>query len=389
MGGNNFRTGTPYRIYEACDYYRPIKGITGVMELQPGQVNWALINPQPQPGSVDMWIMQAFGGGCSFVCTYRYRHPLWSSEMYHEGIVGTDGVTLSQGGKEYVQAIKEMKILRAAYDSTAIMPEQVEKRRTALLWSHDVMWDLDIQQQTSQWNTWNFRNTYTSAVKSTAAPMDFISENDDFNKYHFLIAPAYQLIDSALIHKWRRYAENGGNLILTCRTGQKDKNGHFFEAGWAEPIRSLIGADIEFFDMITPDINGTITHNKKEYKWNTWGEILSPYPGTEVLASYSDQYYAGKAAAITRHLGRGTVTFIGVASKDGMLEREFVRNVYERAGVKIEDLPLGVFMEWRDGFSVAVNYTDKDFKLTLPPNAEVLIGNNPLQTAHVIVWKSR
>ena len=36
LGGNNFRTGIPYRIYEACDYYRPIKGITGVMELQPG-----------------------------------------------------------------------------------------------------------------------------------------------------------------------------------------------------------------------------------------------------------------------------------------------------------------------------------------------------------------
>jgi len=389
LGGNNFRTGIPYRIYEACDYYRPIKGITGVMELQPGQINWASVNPQPLPGTIDMWILQAFGGGCSFLCTYRYRHPLWSSEMYHEGIVGTDGLTLTQGGKEFVQSIKEMKILKAAYDSSAIIPEILENRKTALLWSHDVMWDLDIQKQTTQWNTWNYRNNYTSAVKSIGAPMDFISEKDDFNRYHFLIAPAYQLIDSTLVNKWRHYAEDGGNLVLTCRTGQKDKNGHFFEASWAGPIRSLIGADIEFFDMLPTDIYGTVRFNKNDYKWNSWGEILTPHQGTEVLASYADQYYSGKAAAITRRLGKGSVTFIGVASKDGLLERQLVRNVYERAGVKIEDLPKGVFIEWRDGFYIAVNYTDKEFKLPVTSNAQILIGTNPLQTAHAIVWKSR
>ena len=26
LGGNNFRTGNPYRIYEACDYFRSIQG---------------------------------------------------------------------------------------------------------------------------------------------------------------------------------------------------------------------------------------------------------------------------------------------------------------------------------------------------------------------------
>ena len=65
-------------------------------------------------------------------------------------------------------------------------------------------------------------------------------------------------------------------------------------------------------------------------------------------------------------LGKGTVTFIGVASKDGLLERQIVRRVYEKAGVKIEDLPKGVFMEWRDGFFVAVNYTDNNFKIPVP-----------------------
>lgn len=389
MGGNNFRTGIPYRIYEACDYYRPVNGVTGLMELQPGQVNWGSVNPQLLPGTVHMWIIQAFGGGCSFLCTYRYRHPLGSSEMYHEGIVGTDGVTLSHGGSEFVQAIKDMKMLRAEYDSSLVMPEIIFRRKTAVLWSHDVMWDLDIQKQTILWNTWRHRNNYTMAVKSAGAPMDFISEDDDFSPYPFLIAPAYQMIDKELVKKWYDYAQNGGHLILTCRTGQKDKNGHFFESGWAGPVRFLIGADLEFFDMLLPDVYGKVRYNGSDYLWNTWAEILTPYHGTDVLASYTDQFYAGKAAVIKRQLGKGDITYIGVASKDGLLERHIVRSVYETAGVLIEDLPKGVFTEWRDGFFVAVNYTDNDYNIPIPEDGRILSGINPIKPAHAVVWTTR
>jgi beta-galactosidase len=144
LGGNSFRTGNPYKIMESCDYFRSVSGVTGVMELQPGQVNWAPINPMLQPGTVHMWLMQAFGGGCSFACTYRYRHPVFSSEMYHDGIVGTDGVTLTQGGSEFVQTIGDMKNLRKHYNPKATLPTRFANRKTAFLWSHDVMWDLDI-----------------------------------------------------------------------------------------------------------------------------------------------------------------------------------------------------------------------------------------------------
>lgn len=84
-----------------------------------------------------------------------------------------------------------MKVLRAEYDSTAVMPVELMGRKTAFLWSHEVMWDIDIQKQTTLWDTWRNRNIYSSAVKSTSAPLDFISENDDFSGYPFIVAPSY------------------------------------------------------------------------------------------------------------------------------------------------------------------------------------------------------
>ena len=387
LGGANFRMGHPSKIHEANDYYRSISGVTGIMELQPGQVNWAGINPQLQPGTVHMWLSQAFGGGCAFTCTYRYRHPLGSSEMYHEGIVGNDGVTLSTGGKEFVQAIQDMKLLRKEYNPKAVLPQKIANRKTGFLWSHENLWDLENHKQTKHWNTWKHRNTYSSAIKSTGAPVDFLTEEDNFDDYSFIVASSYQLIDQKLVDKWTKYVEKGGNLILSCRTGQKDKNGHFFEANWSAPIVPLIGADVDFFDVLVTDLKGNIKADNNNFQWNTWADVLSPRKGTEVLATYEDQFYKGKAAAVTRKLGKGTVTYIGVESTDGNLERLIVRKVYERANVAIENLPSGVFVEWRDGFYVGVNYSNDPIELAIPKGSKILVGQNPLQPAQAVIWK--
>jgi len=82
------------------------------MELQPGQINWGQWNAQPLPGAVRMWIWHCFGLGEKFVCTYRFRQPLFGSEQFHNGIMETDGTTVSRGGQEYVTAIREINNLK-------------------------------------------------------------------------------------------------------------------------------------------------------------------------------------------------------------------------------------------------------------------------------------
>ena len=47
----------------------------------------------------------------------------------------------------------------------------------------------------------------------------------------------------------------------------------------------------------------------------------------------------------------------------------------------------GVYVDWRDGFWVAVNYSSRPAQLSLPPAAEILMGSNPLKPADVLVWK--
>jgi beta-galactosidase len=361
------------------------------MELQPGQVNWGEVNPQPYPGAVHLWIMRAFATGAKFVCTYRYRQPRSGAELYHYGIVGPDGVTPTSGGEQYVQAARELAQLRDVANPGAPLPATYAARRAAILYNRDVRWDIDNHKQNKAWDTYEHLLKYHRALKRVGAPVDVITEEKDFAAYPFLIAPAYQLLDDKLVARWKTYVENGGHLILSCRTGQKDRRGHLWEAAWAAPIHDLIGASIKFYDTL-PEPN--VGHVKAEpdasaHAWSTWADVLAPAEGaqTNTLATYSDQFYAGAIAAIARKLGKGSVTYIGADSLNGTLEAALVREVYARAHVPIENFAEGFLVDWRDGLWIATNSTESPQPAPIPSGAKILFGTREVPIAGVTVWR--
>ena len=388
QGDLGFRMGDPAHVSITNDFLRNLgSGVEGPMELQPGQVNWAPTNPLLQPGVVNAWIMRAFAQGGRFVCVYRYRQPAFGQELYHKTMVEPDGVTLSPGGKEFVLSIEEVQKLRKLYKPDTPAPPDYEGRRTAFLMNFENRWDIDNHKQNVRWNTTDHWLKYYRALKSMEAPVDVITEDRDFSRWRYLVAPSYQLIDKNLVARFTQYVENGGTLILTCRSGQKDRRGHIWEALWAEPIYGLIGAAIPRYDVLPPGRNAAILGNGKRYIWGNWGDILEPKPGTEVLATYVDQFYKGSAAAVFHKLGKGQVVYIGVDSDGGLFEADMMRLVYERTGAKPLSLPLNFFVDWRQGFWVATNFTDKDQQIPAPAEANPVIGGHSVQPAGVTIWQ--
>ena len=387
IGRRGYRVGNPLRIAMANDFFRPVNGTYEVMELQPGQVNWGSINPQPLPGAVRLWLWSVFAGGSDFICTYRYRQPLYGTEQYHYGIVGTDGVTVTPGGREYEQFMKEIRSLRKDYRPKEDKPETYLKRKTAILWNPENYWSIDRQKQNATWNTFAHVDKYYRTLKSYAAPVDFISEEKDFSQYPVMIVPAYQLADKELVARWKKYVEEGGNLVLTCRTAQKDRFGRLPEAPFGSMIDELTGNHMEFYDLLLPQDPGQVKMDGKVYTWNTWGEILQPGASNEVWATYTNEFYEGKPAVTFRKLGKGSVTYIGVDSSDGALERQVLDKLYSRLQIEVMNLPYGVTMEYRNGLGIVLNYSDQPYQFALPQGAKVLIGTPNIATAGVLVFK--
>lgn len=386
IGDQGFRLGDPWRISFANDFFRALNGVTGVMELQPGQVNWGNFNPQPYPGAIRAWLWNSFAGGLNFICSYRFRQPLSGGEMFHYGMVGTDGVTPSNGGMQYSQFMEEIRELRKIFVPNVPVPKEYLARKTALLYNVDNVWETNILPQTKQWNEISHITKYYSSLKTLSVPVDIVSENHDLNAYPFVIVPAYQLVDKALIYKWEEYVRNGGNLVVSCRTGLKDRNGHFPEAAWADAISNLIGAKITMNDMLGVNMSAKVSFDKSIYPWHIWADILEPASGTETWATYADQFYAGKASVVHRKLGKGTLTYIGVDT-DSDFEKDILKKVYEKAGVGVNELPEGVIVNWRDGFWVVINYSSVNVSFDIPKDAEIIFGTTELSPAGVLVWK--
>ncbi len=385
LGDLGFRLGDYHVLMYANDYFKSVNGLTGVMELQPGQVNWANYNSLLQPGTVRMWLWNCFAGGCSFACTYRYRQILYGAEQYHNAIITTDGTSLSEGGKEYVQFIKEIQKLRQEKNKNTDLPEKLKDKRTAILWSYDNVWNLDRQKQTLQWNTWGNMQRYQQILHSLGVPVSFVSEDDDWSDYDYLVVPAFEMVDQTLVDKWINYAKKGGNLILTARTGAKDKNAHLWESNLSGILNNLIGGKVTEFDMLPPGKTGEIKMGEKNYAWSTWADLIQPDKNSEVLASLNDQFYKGTATCLKNKTGKGMVWYIGAVSKDGDLEKDILKEMYKENHIACSDYPEGVFVEYRQGYMVAFNYSSKEYKLDY--NGGFLIGNQILEPAGVAVWK--
>lgn len=387
IGEKGFRMGSISTIGFAADLFKSVNGVTGIMELQPGSVNWASVNSLLFPGTVHMWLWHTYATGSSLVCSYRFRQINYGTEQYHSGIIKPDGVTPSPGGENYVQFIEELKELRKIYRVKETTPKRLTRRKTAILWNNENFWSLDQQKQTNQWDAYGFPIKYQEVLHSLGVPVDIINESTDLTLYDFVIIPAYELVDSMVVERWTDYVNKGGNLIITCRTATKNRFGHFWEGDMAAPIIDLIGARIIETDMLPGHVKGEITMQADTYYWNNWGDLLEPQQGTEVLANYGNQFYKGTPAVTRNKLGKGNVIYIGVDTDDSKLEKRVLEKMYSQAGVSTEDYPEGISVNFRDGFFIAVNYSSESYSMPLNKKAKILIGEKTLDPAGVLVWQ--
>ena len=96
---------------------------------------------------------------------------------------------------------------------------------------------------------------------------------------------------------------------------------------------------------------------------------------------------SGGAAATTRALGKGTVTYVGVDSVTGDLEAQLVGDVLRKAGARPEQFADGFSVDFRDGLWIATNFTEKTQHAPIPAGKRAVIGSADVPIAGVTVWQ--
>jgi beta-galactosidase len=387
--GENHRMADPASIGLVHDQMASYQNRWGLLELQAGQVNWSNTPVQLYPGAVRLWIWTAFAHGAEFLTTYRFRQPRFGIEMLHHGLVETDGVSPSPGGKQFAQVIREMKKLDLKR-VPAWKDEPLDAPKTVgLVFDFEQLWYFNTMPQAKRWSQGRWLGLWYGALSRLGVRIKILRPGMPWPKdLPIVVAPSLQMMDEDLLIEMASYASGGGNLVLTCRTGWMDRNGQIWEGPTAKPILPLIGATVDSYDGMRDDLFAKVRFEGKQYEWGVWAEQLTPKAGTTVLATYDDQFYAGAAAITQVPMDKGSVSYFGVFSEQPLVDA-FCEYLANRIGLLKSSpvLPSRVQVLRRGPYRIALNYNDKPITLTVPPSARFAIGSATLGPADVAIWE--
>jgi beta-galactosidase len=389
-----FRVADPSSISFMHDLMASYNGRWALMEVQPGQVNWSGVPVLLYPGAVRLWLWTAYAHGAEFITTYRYRQPRFGIELFHNGLVGTDGVTQTPGGREFVQVIDELERLESAGPPAPAKTRSAkpaasgsDEPRAGLLFDFDQLWYFISLPQAKRWSQSQWLTRWYGSLARLGIRVEIIHPYRRWpTGLAMIVAPGVQMVDDAIVQQFEEYASGGGHLLLTCRTGLMDRNGQLFEGPIAAPIVPLIGGTIEAYDSLPENSFGHVEMDAIRHKWDAWADLLYAEPTTKVLAKYADQFYTGGAAVIQNKRGSGTVTYCGVYA-DNSFTDALVEKIAAAANLSASPLPPRVQVLRRGRYRIALNYQLVPFDAPAPRGARFLVGTRQVEPVGVAVWE--
>jgi len=385
-GSQNFRIGDPLNVAFHHDFTRTHNGRWGVMEQQPGQVNWGSHNCRPYPGAVRLWLWTAIAHGAELLDTYRFRQPRSGCEQYHEGLVQLDGQTLSSGGEDFARVARELTQLAPLMEA-AMAPEMP---RAAIIYHWDSLTALALHPQTADFDPLTAWHRYYRVLKELGFQVDILAPDSEHElaAYDVVCVPFVDLAEKDWLERWRQYAIEGGNLIVSARTATRDTRGHFPKCRYGQRLMDLTGGELQGYDVLPPGHKGRVRlADGSAYKWNIWGEQWLAPAGAAVLATYEDHFYTGTCAAFQRSSGQGSLALVGVEASE--LSEALVRQSILRRLPDIRPLPASCLYHTRDQLGIFLNYSDQAVSVPahLHKQRPVHIGSLETPPAGVSVWQ--
>ena len=329
-------------------------------QLSGGLGCWAPMGRTPSPGMIKGYSLQAFAHGADTVVHFRWRNAAGGAEMHWHGLIDHSNVP-GRRFTEFAELCKEAKALKAVCD-TEIYSD------IAILYSPEDEYAFKIQPQTNGMYYMEQPMLLHSAFTKHGLNVDVIHQCEELTGYKIVVAPEMYLTNKTAVKNLYEFAENGGTVILTDRSGVKDKFNKCIMQQLPTVYRGLVGAYIEEYDPIGYD-NATIRlSDGSVYKCRQWCDIIHPETA-ETVATYDSEFYKGKAAITRNHYGNGTVYYIGTVCEKNLYNR-IVNDILVDTGIPyVDGLPDNVEITTRTGDGIEArfifNNTNKEQRFML------------------------
>ena len=347
MASWDWYVGSGHHDYAAAgaihDLTRGFKGRNfWVMETQPGSVNWSPVNNMLNKGEGRVMAWHAVAHGADGVLYWQWRSALGGQEQYHGTLVDQSGRPRPFYGE--VKALA--KEIRGVSD---LLAGSTPVANVALLNDYESRWSIQWQRHHHDFDYVAHFNHYYRPLAMENIATDVISADAPLEGYALVIAPALLIMTGERAGRLKEFVASGGRLVLTLRTGMKDRQNALLPVRQPGYLFDLAGVEVEeYYALDEPvpvagqDVSGTST------RWAEWLRVLDA-DQTTVLARYgtSNGWLDGQPA-ITRHAyGKGQVYVVG-AYLDAGVQLGLMKIITAEAGIKpVMAAPAGVEVRQR------------------------------------------
>ncbi len=362
--------GRPVHAAMAHDLMRSLRGGQPflLMEQVTGQVNWRPRNALKRPGVMRLWSYQTIAHGGDGILFFQWRQSRAGAEKWH-------GAMVPHGGEE-TRIFREVERLGGELKRLDAVVGSRVQAQAAIAFDWDNWRALELPSKPSA------DVKYVEQVEAVYRALhlanigvDFVKPTDDLSAYKLVAAPALYMTTAEAAANLESYVEQGGTLLTTFFSGMVDENDRVHLGGYPAPLRKLLGLTVEEFDAMAPGASNRIRSTgakawlRGEWSAELWADVIR-LEGAEALATFADDFYAGRPAVTANAFGRGSAVHVGTFAEQPFLDA-LVAGLAAEVGLKPAiEAPEGVEATVRSGangtFTFLLNHSGQAADVRLP-----------------------
>lgn len=321
-----------------------------LMESTPSMTNWQPVSKLKRPGMHLLSSLQAVAHGSDTVQYFQWRKSRGSSEKLH-------GAVVDHCGHENTRVFKDVTEVGEVLQKIDPVLGTSVNAEVALIFDWENRWAINDAQGPRNCGK-KYEETVMAQYKpfwNQGIPVDVINMDCDFSKYKLLIAPMLYMVRPGVGERIEQFVKQGGTFIATYWSGIVDENDLCFLSGFPGPLRKVLGIWSEEIDALYDQERNTIQWAESnslalngEYEARELCDLIHT-EGAKVLASYTDDFYAGKPALTVNEYGTGKAYYIA-SRNDEAFHNAFYKKIAEQLQLHKNlgaELPHGVTAQAR------------------------------------------
>ena len=282
----------------------------------------------PYPGQLRLQAFSHLASGANMVAYWHWATTSNAVETYWRGLLAQDYQPneLYHAAKEIGADIKRLGPKLADLKKSNDVAIYVSNRAQSAFDSFKLPGNIEYNQVMRPFYDALYRRNIEADVISPDG-------NADLSKYKMIVVPALYSASDEEIARLNAFAEAGGHLVYTFKSGFSNEDTKVRYASQPGAIAQAAGVNYQLFTepkgvKIGSELYG-LSEKELEARW--WMEFLNPTTA-KVIARFEHHSWPNYAAITRNSYGKGEVTYIGFMPSDALIEG-ILTDIAKRAGV--------------------------------------------------------